>query len=434
MKKSLLHTISILPRKLIFVLSFLFIIHSSLFITHCSAQWYKQQIPVNKPVTGIKFLDTLNGWASTGNLQNPTPQDTGFIIHTTNGGAIWYIQSYKIAVQFSAFAMVNNLTGYASGDSIDNIAGTAKLFKTTNGGINWFNVPIAYNMFVSRLFFLSPDTGWETDNSASSPEARLTTDGGYTWLQRVSGMTDYPTRDVYFLNYNTGFCVSGGQIYKTTNAGLNWNFVYDNVSGIYSVLFVNESIGWIGIFNKQIKYTTNGGSSWNNQILPPMAGTSVYSLALISDSILYAGQVYDFIFRTNNRGLNWGYQTDTSNSVYMSIIDSLHGWTGDLGISHTSNGGGTIIYVGIINISDEIPQQYKLFQNFPNPFNQVKIYDVSGKEMTLWKSNEQLSAGTHEIKFDAGALASGVYFYRLAVTDLNGKEVFKETKKMILLK
>ncbi len=27
------------------------------------SQWYQQQVPVNKPITGIKFIDTLKGWA-----------------------------------------------------------------------------------------------------------------------------------------------------------------------------------------------------------------------------------------------------------------------------------------------------------------------------------------------------------------------------------
>jgi hypothetical protein len=52
--------------------------------------------------------------------------------------------------------------------------------------------------------------------------------------------------------------------------------------------------------------------------------------------------------------------------------------------------------------------------------------------------NEQIDAGKHIVDFDATGLNSGVYFYKLFVSDLQGKdgraEEFVETKKMILLK
>ena len=60
---------------------------------------------------------------------------------------------------------------------------------------------------------------------------------------------------------------------------------------------------------------------------------------------------------------------------------------------------------------------------------QIKIYDVTGKEMTIWKSDNELSAGTHEIQFNANNLASGVYFYQLTVTDNKSTKVFKGNEK-----
>ena len=124
MKKSLLHIISIIfPRKIIFVL-LLFIINYSLLTVNCYSQWFKQQIPVNKPVTGIKFLDTLNGWACTGSFLDTSAQNTGCIIHTTNGGADWSIQLGKSRFAFSTMTMVNNMTGYAFGDSLGYLVGS----------------------------------------------------------------------------------------------------------------------------------------------------------------------------------------------------------------------------------------------------------------------------------------------------------------------
>ena len=88
------------------------------------------------------------------------------------------------------------------------------------------------------------------------------------------------------------------------------------------------------------------------------------------------------------------------------------------------------------------PNEFKLHQNFPNPFNPttnilfsipseekvlLKIYNVLGKEVTTLL-NEVKPAGTHSVTFDGKSLASGVYFYSIEAG------TFSNTKKFILLK
>jgi len=88
------------------------------------------------------------------------------------------------------------------------------------------------------------------------------------------------------------------------------------------------------------------------------------------------------------------------------------------------------------------PAEFVLYQNYPNPFNpttaiefrisdfgfvNLKIYDVLGKEVANLLGEEK-SPGEYEVTFDASALPSGIYFYKL---ELSGSS---KTKKMILLK
>jgi hypothetical protein len=88
------------------------------------------------------------------------------------------------------------------------------------------------------------------------------------------------------------------------------------------------------------------------------------------------------------------------------------------------------------------PIKFSLSQNYPNPFNPstkiswqspvgsyqtLKIYDVLGNEVATLV-NEYREAGRYEVEFDARALASGIYFYRLQAGS------FVETKKMLMLK
>ena len=98
--------------------------------------------------------------------------------------------------------------------------------------------------------------------------------------------------------------------------------------------------------------------------------------------------------------------------------------------------------VGIENISSLIPENYKLENNYPNPFNpstnikfelpersfvKLFIYDMLGRVIEKVLS-EELKAGYYNFHFNAVNLNSGVYFYRLET----GR--FSATRKMLLIK
>jgi hypothetical protein len=99
---------------------------------------------------------------------------------------------------------------------------------------------------------------------------------------------------------------------------------------------------------------------------------------------------------------------------------------------------------------NSVPKSSTLYQNYPNPFNPVTsikfgmpsaglvtidIYDLAGRVVERL-INSNLSAGMHEIKWDASEYSSGVYFYRLITRDASASlsTSFVDTKKMILLK
>jgi hypothetical protein len=90
----------------------------------------------------------------------------------------------------------------------------------------------------------------------------------------------------------------------------------------------------------------------------------------------------------------------------------------------------------------EMPEQFSLGQNFPNPFNpgtrimfsldrpdhiRLDIYDVVGHCLETL-ANGRFSAGEHSVIWDARLHPSGVYFYRLST---NSGVL---TRKMLLIK
>jgi len=97
-----------------------------------------------------------------------------------------------------------------------------------------------------------------------------------------------------------------------------------------------------------------------------------------------------------------------------------------------------------VQIDNEMPAEFSLDQNFPNPFNPetvisyqlassgvvtLRIFDVLGNQIAELVNGIQ-PAGKYRTNFQSTDynLSSGIYFYQLKT------DRFTETKKMLILK
>lgn len=92
--------------------------------------------------------------------------------------------------------------------------------------------------------------------------------------------------------------------------------------------------------------------------------------------------------------------------------------------------------------SSQRSENFTLQQNFPNPFNpsttiryglpgrlhvRLTVFNPLGQQVALLQNGEQ-DAGYHEVRFDGGKLASGVYLYRIQAGS------YAETKTLLLVR
>jgi beta-glucanase (GH16 family) len=142
-----------------------------------------------------------------------------------------------------------------------------------------------------------------------------------------------------------------------------------------------------------------------------------------------AWKAYTFrVTPTENAG--GSFNVDFGLQAGMYAIDSI-----SLVDPTVQSSGGT-------HDGERVPGLFSVGQNYPNPFNPVstigfaiaesrfvtlKVYDLLGREVAVLV-NEQKVPGRYEVKFDASALASGVYLYRIQAG------TFAETKKLVVVR
>ncbi|MBL8007562.1 MAG: T9SS type A sorting domain-containing protein [Ignavibacteria bacterium] len=419
--------------KKLFFLELILLFLATTFQSHNPPGWYQQTLPVNDFVNDIFFLDSLNGWVVT--EYTGASSDTGYILKTNDGGINWVI-SLKVKINFNVVQFLNDMTGYVAGGD-----GRGKFLTTTDGGNNWniLNLGADLNQ-IQDLQFINPDTGWICSDNIFGGGVFKTLNGGINWI-RLTDPGDFTK--LFFLNKDTGWVNANGtqkRLYRTINGGMNWDLQFTFPQPINDIFFVNGDNGFVS--SGRMYKTTDGGINW----VQSSSNVGGIQLSFVSDSIGWSGVNFNIISKTVNGGITWYYQSSPIfNNSSVNGVDTTISWAGGSGLVHTNDGGPPS---GIINTNNTLPENYKLYQNFPNPFNPstaiiyklqytgyvtLKVFNSIGKQIRTLV-NEKKYSGEYKIDFDGSNLPSGVYFYSLEIKIEKSSEVFTDTKKMILIR
>ncbi len=153
---------------------------------------------------------------------------------------------------------------------------------------------------------------------------------------------------------------------------------------------------------------------------------------------------YSIEYRETGSG-SWLSFADGVSSTTTALVTGLSDGTYDFRVA-ARNAIGLGGYTTPVSATDiqimDAPLETDLLGNFPNPFNpstviryqlsvsgnvRLAVYDVLGRQVAVL-ADGNVPAGSHQIRFDAANLASGVYVYRLEA----GGRVF--TRTLLLVK
>lgn len=136
-----------------------------------------------------------------------------------------------------------------------------------------------------------------------------------------------------------------------------------------------------------------------------------------------------------------GNGTTTAKSIYNFTDKNLNAGNYSYRLKQIDF-SGQFEYSQTVEVEISAVNSYALMQNYPNPFNpetvinfavpaesmvKISVYNSLG-EIVSTLVNQQMTAGNHQVKFDASKLSSGLYFYKMVAGEVT------ITRKMVLSK
>lgn len=316
---------------------------------------------------------------------------------STDNGQNWY-QPSTLSTH-TVYALAKN-------DSFI-FAGTwdAGIFRSGDNGETWQYLAFSQKGFKdmitvgNTLYAASPDL---------YSKIYYTSDNGATWN---TGSLDYPASDPLGLFYSEGklFACDAG-LWASTDMGATWYIQYGlsfdstgypiNVKMFRSITKYNQYL-IASVMFESIYISSDNGVSWSS-----------FNDGLIND--------WTFADVEINGSYIWALRNFFGNAYRRPVSELLTD----------------------IKDKDVKSADFNLYQNYPNPFNPstilrysipaeskvtIKVFDLLGTEIAHLV-NEEKTAGTYEIRWDASSLPGGTYFYQLKAGS------FLQTRKMIFIK
>jgi len=356
------------------------------------------------------------------------------MMRSSNGGAYWDLVR----------------TGYGNDDVNMFERGFGALYCGTSRGVSvsyddgatWPSGPLSGNVFAIAFLGQSAFVSTQTAFYRS-------TDNGATWsvipgfsAQTILSIHTNPTllgsSRILAGTSGAGVFVSsiGGATWSASNSGLPANV---SVSAFATMTTGGTTVVFAGT-SQGVYRSTNGGANWT-AANTGLGAIDVRAFA-VSGANLFAGTIHG-IFLSLNLGGSWnGVSTGLSDLSIRSLLvyqTKLYAGTDESGLWERP-----LLEMILTSTPEthEKPMRFALEQNYPNPFNPtteiryqtsevshvtLNVFDMLGRKVATLVDEIQ-DAGFKSVEFDAGGLASGVYFYRLTAGN------FVATKKLMMIR
>lgn len=241
-----------------------------------------------------------------------------FDLHSQNRSNWIDISPYPVHLvgNGSGFVFFNQDTGYVYTEELINSVVQNCLYRTNDGGKNWFRKKIVFVSLYNCQFF-NKNLGFYK----LGVNVYKTIDGGdsfdiiKTFLYGNTGIL-YNSKNSIFANAsNNSSHPDSMKTFIGKNFGSSWKLCYD--TQIWEIKFVDSMNGYAIKTSKPpyLLKTINGGVTWNKTFKMPDNGGIVRGgkLNFVTIDTGYFVTTYNKLYKTTNAGLTW-----------VSIMNGLH--------------------------------------------------------------------------------------------------------------
>lgn len=303
-----------------------------------------------------------------------------------------------------------------------------------------------YEIYYKRSF--DGGVNWGADTRLTNIDGESTTSSvmaldsivHVVWQDNRHGANNY---EIYYKRSHDEGASWGADVRMTNNDAISSNPSVAASGSAVHVVWYDLRDGDYEIYYKR---SPSRGVSWGvDTRLTNSVGASYTPSVAVSDSVVHVvwqefrdGNAEIYYKRSADEGLSWGADTRLTDKTASSgspsvaasgtavhvVWEDLRDVNSEIYYKRDPAGGVT----GVEQNGAEIQNEFKLFQNHPNPFHSattisfniptqslvsLSVFDAMGREVANLFA-EELGVGSYSKQWNASGLSSGVYYFRLS--------------------
>jgi hypothetical protein len=396
----------------------------------------------SRGVTYIDAIDSLTVWAigSDGSGGGATINE---FTKTTNGGKTWTPGQVLGGTSYGLgnICGLNGNIAYVAVFNKSTQDNTCGVYKTSNGGTTWVQLPGALQgsaSFADNVWFWNENEGMcHGDVIDNYFEIYTTSNGGATWTRvpkaNIGGGASALTGEggwtsvIQAVGESTiMFGTNKANLYISNDRGYTWTISPTGISpvtdGVQSIAFKDGLNGLVAQTNTTtvLRETHDGGKTWQTiDPVGPFLKSDMTYVPGTENTYVSTGSGASYSF---DGGHSWSQAGGTEYSPFPSVafVNNHCGWAGGFNVNSTTEGMNK--YIGIL-VADSVR----------NPVSDLTAQPVDHTVTITWKSpvlapisyniyrNDTLLTNTTALQYIDSPVATGRPLYCVAAVYAQGE-------------
>lgn len=248
--------------------------------------WNEVALDTGFNLTTLHFFDAQHGWIA---------GDNGYFAKTTDGGSTWIRKDITNGQRVKNIQFLTQQVGFLSMAKLRVSAKVRGIYKTTDGGDTWNQVPTGLTD-MNQIYFSTPQTGI----AYGIPSHHITVDGGATWNPiTLSGTVAVGCFGM--MVDTTWFIGAAYNHFELWNNTTKRSYIWDSKSlgdSIAACRFIDTETGAVVLFNKGLRITTNSSKNWETITNLP-SESFTYDINTNNDILQFPDANHIYIAATN---------------------------------------------------------------------------------------------------------------------------------------